>query len=146
MIEKNWKDRKVPGYAVFRWFSSVLRRVAPCKSLLQSFEFVCQLKTKSSLFGNVFTPLRNNFRWLKSLPGPWARFYSVLRRVAPLKSLLQLFSFLCQVKTKPSLFGNVFTILRNNFRWFKASRGMRLAIFRRFPSSMLRVAPLKSLL
>ena len=130
-------------------FPPFLQRFAaftPFKSLLQFFEFECQLETKPTLFGNIFTALRNNFRWLKSPPGPWARFYSVLRRVAPFTSLMQFFEFVCQLKTKPSLFGKVFTALRNNFRWLKTRQVSGHVIIRYFYSVLRIVAPFKSLL
>ena len=111
----------------FQCFYNVLRRVAPFKSLLQFFEFECQFQTKFRLFGNVFNALGNNLRWLKSPPDPWARdFPPFLQRFAafaPFKSLLQFFSFVCQLETKPTLFGNVFTVLRNNLRWLKSPPG-----------------------
>ena len=121
------KGRQAPGHAFYHRLSSVLRRIEPLKALLVFFEFVCQLETEPSLFGRVFTSLRNNFRWLKSRPGPGARdfppFSSVLQRIEPFKALLEFFEVVCQPETKSTSFRNVFTALRNNFPWLECPPG-----------------------
>ena len=69
IIFHDWKVREASGHAIFRRFSSVLRRAAPYKSLLPFLKFMCRLKINLTVFGSVFTDLRNNFRWLKSPRG-----------------------------------------------------------------------------
>ena len=69
IIYDDWKAREASGHAILRRFSSVLRRPTPFKSLLPFFKFMCRLKINLTVFGSVFTDLRNKFRWLKSWPG-----------------------------------------------------------------------------
>ena len=121
-----WKSP--PGYAaIFRRFSSAILRDAPFKPLLQFFAFVCHLKTNSSLFESVFNTLRNNFRILKSRRGLWARdFTPFFQRVAAthtFKSLLPFFKFMYRLKINLTVFGSVFTDLRNKFRWLRSPPG-----------------------
>ena len=53
-------------------------------------------------------------------------------RVLPLKSLLPFFKFLCQLETKPNLFGSIFTALWNNFWSLKGPPGPRAYDFPAF--------------
>ena len=68
IIFDDWKAREASRHAILRRFSSVLRRPTPFKSLLPFFKFMCRLKINLTVFGSIFTDLRNKFRWLKSPP------------------------------------------------------------------------------
>ena len=69
---------------------------------------------------------------MKSPPDPWARDFPPFFQLFATSRTLQIFTaillFVCQLGTKPSLFGRVFTVLRNNCRWLKSPPGRRVRV------------------